>query len=86
MIAKRILTACALVLWGTTMLPAEAPKGGLTPQNYEQWRKFILPDAWESGYLQIPWRSCFWDGLVDAQKADKPILLWSYGGDPLGSC
>jgi hypothetical protein len=78
----RLSAVCAAAL----LASADAAELQLNKQTYEKTRDFILPSAEESAWQKIPWRGSFWEGLVDAQKSDKPILLWSYGGDPLGSC
>lgn len=84
--AKRILAAAACLCLGTALTAADADGPRLTEQTYEKWRDMILPSAKEGAWAKIPWRGSFWEGLVEAQKVDKPILLWSYGGDPLGNC
>jgi len=86
MMGRKALAVGTSLLLGTALLAADAPEPPLTAQNYEKYRDLILPGARERGWEKIPWRGSFWEGLVEAQKADKPILLWSYGGDPLGSC
>ena len=55
----------------------------LTSANYEKWRDHILPRDWELSYRRIPWRTSFWDAVVEAQAKDKPILLWTMNGHPL---
>jgi hypothetical protein len=36
--------------------------------------------AWQ----QIPWATTFKDGIVAADAAGKPLLLWTMNGHPLG--
>lgn len=55
----------------------------LTEKNYDTLRAQILPSKQEMAWKAIPWRSTLWDGLVDAQKEDKPILVWAMNGHPL---
>ena len=62
------------------------PEPMLTRVNYEHYRDLIVPSRAELRWQEIPWRESFWKGLVDAQKADRPILLWIYGGSPAGVC
>lgn len=52
-------------------------------KTYEAARKKILPAAPERAWEKIPWRPTYWDGVVEAQKADKPILLWAMNGHAL---
>jgi len=54
--------------------------------TYDKYRQLILPAKDELRWQEIPWRLGFWRGLVEAQKADKPLLLWMYGGSPAGVC
>ena len=56
----------------------------LTDQNYAEWRKHILPDTGEVAWQQIPWATTFKDGIVAADAAGKPLLLWTMNGHPLG--
>jgi hypothetical protein len=83
---RRIPAILAGLLSFAALTSAEPPQGPLTIKNYDDYRRWIVPDARESAWAKVPWRGTFWEGLVEAQKKDKPILLWSYGGDPLGSC
>lgn len=68
-------------------LPAAAAdefqEGNLTDANYVKWRDHVLPRNWELSYRKIPWRSSYWEAVIEAQEADKPILLWSMNGHPL---
>jgi len=65
--------------------PAKAKaKVELNDQNYSDWRKHILPDTGEMAWQQIPWATTFKDGIVAADVAGKPLLLWTMNGHPLG--
>jgi hypothetical protein len=63
--------------------PAQA-KAELNDKNYSEWRRHILPDAGELAWRQIPWATTFKDGIVAADAAGKPLLLWTMNGHPLG--
>jgi len=52
--------------------------------NYQQWLKFIQPDAREQAYKEIDWRNKFWPAVEEARKLGRPILLWTMNGHPLG--
>ena len=56
----------------------------LTDANFESWKVYFLPKAEEAEFCEVPWRASFWQGVLDANKADKPILLWAMNGHPLG--
>jgi hypothetical protein len=55
----------------------------LTDKTRDGLRDAILPSQQEMEWKTIPWKSTLWDGLVQAQKEDKPILLWAMNGHPL---
>lgn len=62
-----------------------APAQELTTANYDRLKKTIDVTADELRWQQVNWLS-FWDGLVAAQKNDKPIFYWIYFGDPRSGC
>ena len=62
----------------------EKQKFQLNDNTYEMWQNFIIPTSEELAWTKIPWRSTFYDGLVDADKFQKPVLFWAMNGHPLG--
>ena len=56
----------------------------LTPKNLDVLLKRILPEDSELRWKHVKWRVALGDGIVDAQAAEKPILLWAMNGHPLG--
>lgn len=44
----------------------------------------IMPAAGELRWQAIPWRAVLADAVVEAHRADKPVLLWAMNGHPLG--
>lgn len=64
----------------TTLLVGQ----GLSDTTYAKVRDEVLPSQEELKYRQIGWRPTLWEALVDAQKQDKPILLYAMNGNPLG--
>ncbi|MCH8274167.1 MAG: hypothetical protein IH851_05195 [Armatimonadetes bacterium] len=56
----------------------------LSDDNFDRWLAFILPKPAECRFEAIPWRTSLWSAVIDAQKEDKPILLWAMNGHPLG--
>ena len=56
----------------------------LTDRTYNMWQEFIKPTKKELAWAQIPWRSTFYDGLIDSDHEQKPLLLWVMNGHPLG--
>jgi hypothetical protein len=65
-------------------LPPVAADIDLTDVNYTVWRDHILPDPSELEWEQIPWLTTFKDGILAANAARKPLLLWTMNGHPLG--
>jgi hypothetical protein len=55
----------------------------LTPETWEKWHAAIIPAREELAWREIPWRPALWEAVVEAQAADKPILLWAMNGHPL---
>lgn len=75
----------------TARSPQDSPRAEeatieLTEQTYAMWRDYILPQASELRWQQIAWRSSVATGLEEAQRQQKPLLLWIMNGHPLGNC
>jgi hypothetical protein len=51
---------------------------------FDDWRKHILPDESELAWKKIPWLSTFQQGILEGSKQNKPVLLWTMNGHPLG--
>ena len=60
--------------------PSERP---LNDETFRYWLDFIRPRPEELAFQDIPWRTTFLDAVVEAQKVDRPILLWAMNGHPL---
>src|SRR5690242_2619026 len=43
----------------------------------------VVPSAEELEWRRIPWLGTLAEGVVAAQAADQPILLWAMNGHPL---
>lgn len=56
----------------------------LNKVNYMEWRDHIVPQEAELKWQQIPWLTTFKDGILAANKAEKPLLFWTMNGHPLG--
>ncbi len=52
-------------------------------QTLPEWMEVIRPQPDEGDWAKIPWRTAFWEAVVEAQAAEKPILLWAMNGHPL---
>ena len=63
---------------------SESNKFHLNRSTYKMWKDFIKPTKQELAWAEIPWRSTFYQGLIDADREEKPLLLWAMNGHPLG--
>ena len=65
-------------------LPAAAdPPGPLSNKTLPDWKDLIQPKTKDVCFKDVNWLPTFWDGVMTAQKEDKPILLWAMNGHPL---
>ncbi len=54
------------------------------PPEFARGRDLVLPGPGERSYRTIAWRASVLRGLVDAQKADRPVMIVLMNGHPLG--
>lgn len=66
--------------------PSTTAPAKLTDENYSSVRNFAKPKASDLTFQQIDWKPSVYEGLLAAQKEDKPMVLWLYFGDPRSSC
>lgn len=55
----------------------------LSDKTYALIRDHILPSKAELQWQEIPWRASFWQGVIEAHKQEKPLLVWAMNGHPL---
>ncbi|MCC7510001.1 MAG: hypothetical protein IT464_11625 [Planctomycetes bacterium] len=74
--------AVALLL----LLPLSATHSAeeLTEASYDRIVKHIMPSAEEEAWRKLAWRTTFWQGVMDANKEDKPVMLYTMNGHPFG--
>jgi hypothetical protein len=65
-------------------LAVPAPPQALTQAEFERLWAHVLPEPDELEWRRIPWRIVLTDAVLEAQQADKPVLLWAMNGHPLG--
>ncbi|MCC2667658.1 MAG: hypothetical protein K0Q72_129 [Armatimonadetes bacterium] len=82
---KRSLFLVPLLLAQAGLALAAAPER-LTDQNYAEVRKHVELRPGDLRFQQVDWNERVLDGVVQAQKEDKPLVLWLYFGDPRGNC
>lgn len=56
----------------------------LDSSNYQAWRDLIRTSDQELAWQQLPWLASFHQGLVEAAREQKPLLLWVMNGHPMG--
>jgi hypothetical protein len=66
-----------------TLIALLLVQSDLSDKTLDRYRGLIAPTAEETRYLAIPWRNTLWEAVKDAQKQDKPIVLWAMNGHPL---
>ena len=52
--------------------------------EHAKCRVQVLPNSSEQSYCRIAWRTSVLHGIVDAQKNDKPVMIFLMNGHPLG--
>jgi hypothetical protein len=55
----------------------------LDASNFKQWFTAIVPTAEDCSFQDLTWRPSLWKAVVEANKDDKPILLWTMNGHPM---
>jgi hypothetical protein len=80
--AHRTLGSFVLLLCATPLWAQETP--ALSAATFDELRARILPGSDELTWREIPWRAALWEGVLEAQAAEKPLLLWAMNGHPLG--
>ena len=79
----RILLVTIVVGWSAVGGSAADPPKELTDKTFAEWRDRIRPKTDDLCFKTVNWLPTFWDGVMAAQKADKPILLYAMNGHPL---
>jgi hypothetical protein len=71
-----------------TLKPGEvAPRPevpALTDANLKKWIDFILPRESDIKWERLEWRPEFGAAIQEAKALQRPILLWTMNGHPLG--
>lgn len=81
------LTAVLLCVPLAAQPPAPAAPGTFAPildqANFETLFEHVVPDDDELIWQKIGWRGVLADAVEEAQRTDRPILLWAMNGHPL---
>ena len=79
---RRLFLTAALGFAASVAVAASGPRLG--DEDARALFEKVLPPSHELEFKQIPWRLTVLEALVEAQLADKPILLWQKRGQPMG--
>ncbi len=82
-----LLTILAGIWLGEPVVRGEEPTGvaeRLDAANFSQWCDLIRTSDSELAWQQLPWLASFHQGLVEAAREKKPLLLWVMNGHPMG--
>jgi hypothetical protein len=64
---------------------AAAPQA-LNESTFAAIRSHASPTKQDLAFQGIEWKTSVFDGLLQAQREDKPMVMWMYFGDPRGRC
>jgi hypothetical protein len=81
MIATILVASAGGLRAGEPALPEK-----LTAETFAAIKARVDLTPEDLAWQQVRWRDGFFEGLLDAQAADKPIFYWIYEGDPRGHC
>ena len=76
-----VLGLALLIAAQTGAAPAK-----LDESTFAAVRAYATPSKRDLAFQEIDWKTSVFEGLVEAQRQDKPLLLWMYFGDPRGRC
>lgn len=74
------MLSAALLVAATTAFGAQDP--GV--DAFARQLAAIVPTAEELAWRAVPWRAEFRSALLEANRLDKPVVLWAMNGHPLG--
>ena len=60
------------------------PAPEITDANLDQWVAFIRPTEDELGWRKVRWHSSLSEAAEEANRLQRPILLWAMNGHPCG--
>lgn len=78
------LAFCCVFAQPATATDATIDAPSLTADNLNDWKSHILPSPADLAWTQIPWLPDLQSGIEAAAQVDKPLLLWTMNGHPLG--
>lgn len=68
------------------VVSAKMPPTDLSLATFDDVRAYVRPTPQELRFQSLDWHRTVFSGIQAAQKADRPLLMWMYFGDPQGQC
>src|SRR5262249_38218949 len=65
-----LLAVAALLPAAASLLADPTAPPELTDKTYTHWRDFLQAKPRELSFEEVPWRTTFWDAVVEAQQKD----------------
>jgi len=62
----------------------DATSDALPPALVAEVTRLVLPDANEDAWRSLHWIPTYADAVIEAERVDKPLLMWAMNGHPLG--
>jgi hypothetical protein len=92
---KLLICFLAALVAGNTTLLAQEPdevkasfvklkQSVHSADDWQAWQHFIMPTESDLKWKKTAWLSTFKEGIAKAANEDKPVLLWTMNGHPLG--
>ena len=78
------LLAFLSIFGSTQAAPLKEIPQELNDDNYKVWFDYIRPKESELKWRKIGWRTKLWPAVLEARELNRPILLWTMNGHPLG--
>lgn len=60
--------------------------GELTDATFAAVHTYATPTKKDLAFQSLDWKDSIYEGLVESQRQDKPMVMWMYFGDPRGHC
>jgi len=55
----------------------------LSSDNFGDWLEYLRPKAEETAFNRIDFFTTLWEAVVEANRHQKPVLLWAMNGHPM---
>jgi hypothetical protein len=55
----------------------------LNDETFTSIRDYVMPRESEITFDDLPWRTSLWEAALEAQRREKPILLFAMNGHPM---